>query len=133
MDIEEQEIDIDNLVNVVFNNSPKEPKSIRLDIDVDNTEELFGFMVEFFTKGMKHKFANEDGKVELDELYSEDLEDMDKYFQSIGIKLYYDRTLKSTGEEYKTYKDEDLEQELSNKYFSLNCTCAQYKFYFKII
>jgi len=130
--MEEQEVGIDELINNIFYSPPKNEKSISLDLDCENTKELFNVLVEIFTKGMKIKFGNYNGVVNMDELVLEDFELIVEYFASFGFKLFFDKEEIKTGEKYKSYKEEDMTGELSNEYMGITTNEYKYNFYFVI-
>ena len=128
--MEEQEVGIDELINNIFYSPPKNEKSINLDLDCDDIKQVFQVLVEIFTKGMKIKFGDNAGSVNLDELALEDFNLMKEYFASFGFKLFFDKEDKNTGEKYKSYKEEDMVGELSNEYMGITTANNRYCFYF---
>lgn len=81
---------IDDLVRYVFTrpyNTPLSPNSVQaLPEGIgQNVSELFEFLLMFYTKGMKVKFGNTHGQVELNALSFNDITEFCTFFQAIGF------------------------------------------------
>ena len=86
------EIELDELVNNIFNKQPQSPKSFQLQfIENLDVKEIFEFLVTFFTEGAKYKYGinSTDGKTTVDlSIWKEkELQAMKDYFASIYFKL----------------------------------------------
>lgn len=84
MDI--KNIEPDNFISFLFNNSPKPQKSINLEFQKDNLKDLFEDLLDIFTQGMKIKYG-ENNKVDLSKLNENNIKEFNKYFNSFGINL----------------------------------------------
>ena len=52
------EIELDELVNNIFNRQPQAPKSFQIQfIENLDVKEIFEFLVTFFTEGAKYKYG----------------------------------------------------------------------------
>ena len=74
----------------LFVNEPKEPHSIPIGIDIDDTlnvEILSKFLIEIFVEGMKILYGDEDGQVALENLNDAQFKRINKFMQSIGFKV----------------------------------------------
>jgi hypothetical protein len=86
------EIELDELVNNIFNKQPQSPKSFQLQfIENLDVKEIFEFLVTFFTEGAKYKYGIDypNGKttVDLSKWKEKELQLMKDYFASIYFKL----------------------------------------------
>ena len=84
MDI--KNIEPDNFISFLFNNSPKLQKSINLEFQKDNLKDLFEDLLDIFTQGMKIKYG-ENNKVDLSKLNENNIKEFNKYFNSFSINL----------------------------------------------
>ena len=84
MDI--KNIEPDNFISFIFNNSPKPQKSINLEFQKDNLKDLFEDLLDIFTQGMKIKYG-ENNKVNLSKLNENNIKEFNKYFNSFSINL----------------------------------------------
>lgn len=89
LDINYQNISFEDLTETLINSDPQERSSIPLSFDSDNLKDMHEALVMFFTKCMKKKFGDKLGRVNLLNLNNHDFSYIDKYFQSISIKLNY--------------------------------------------
>lgn len=82
-------MDIIDLSKKIFLEPPKSQNSINIQFEnINKTTELFETFLQLFTEGMKIKFGKNE-KVNLSLISKEDFNIMEKYFLSMGIKLYY--------------------------------------------
>ena len=89
LDINYQNISFEDLTETLINSEPQERSSIPISFDSDSLKDMHEALVMFFTKCMKKKFGDKSGKVNLLKLNNDDFEYIDRYFQSISIKLNY--------------------------------------------
>jgi len=82
-------IDIDDMVNTIFKNEPKEKKSIHLSFDVTEEYELFKILVDILTKGLKILFGDENGLVNINTITEDNFNTIKKYFNSFGFNIKY--------------------------------------------
>ena len=89
------ELELDELVNNIFNRQPKPAKSIQLQfIENLSITEIFEFLISFFTEGAKYKYGETKGdpntKVDITKWTNKELDLMKEYFSSISFKLNVD-------------------------------------------
>ena len=82
-------MDINDLIEDLFHNEIKEPKSIEVCFEgMNNTQELFETLLTIFTEGMKIHYGK-NNTVDLNSITEEQFTKIVNYFLSIGIILYY--------------------------------------------
>ena len=86
------ELELEELVNNIFNRQPQPKKSFQLQfIENLSVKEVFEFLITFFTEGAKYKYGteNSDGKttVDLSKWTQKELKIMEEYFASVFFKL----------------------------------------------
>ena len=79
----------DDFIKYMFEKEPKPKDSIQLecpDIDEDKNTHLHIFeqLLMIYVQGLKHKWHNKDGKVDLTQLTDENISLMKRYFESIN-------------------------------------------------
>jgi len=89
------ELELDELVNNIFNRQPKPAKCIQLQfIENLSISEIFEFLISFFTEGAKYKYGEDKSdpntKVDITKWTHKELDLMKEYFASIGFKLIVD-------------------------------------------
>tara|TARA_B100001094_G_C18133713_1_gene773769 strand:+ start:361 stop:810 length:450 start_codon:yes stop_codon:yes gene_type:complete len=82
--------DADDFTIFLFSNPPKDKNSIKLELDPSKKDihiglHIFQELLMIFTSGMKYLFSKEE-KLDITQLQKEDIELMDKYFQSMGFQ-----------------------------------------------
>ena len=82
-------IDIDDMINNIFKNEPKDKKSIHLSFDVNDEYELFKILVDILTSGLKILFGDENKKVDINQITENDFITIKKYFNSFGFDIKY--------------------------------------------
>ena len=83
-------MDINDLIDNLFNTEPKPPNSIKISFEgMENIRELFETLLTIFTHGMKIHYANENNTVDLNTISEQQLSKIVNYFLSIGIILFY--------------------------------------------
>jgi hypothetical protein len=91
--IGEKELGLEELIETLFNNTPKDPKAFAISFvneeSITDLKEVFENLLIIFTEGMKI-LHGENGKVNLDKLTSNDIIHFDKYMNSIGLKIIID-------------------------------------------
>lgn len=84
--------DADDFTIFLFSKNPQEKNSIKLELN-DNTENLhiglhiFQELLMIFTAGIKYLFGYGKESVNITILTKEDIELMNKYFESMGFKI----------------------------------------------
>ena len=88
-DINYQDISFEDLTENIFNLDPQDKSSIPISFENDNLKDLHEALVMFFTKGMKKKFGNNKGVVDLLSLNKDNYDYINHYFHSISINMNY--------------------------------------------
>ena len=88
------DIDFFDLVQNIFTNEPKPAHSICVQFDYDGNDKdsvefLFKQLTVAFTEGMKIKYGNSNGVVDLETLQESDFLKIKQYFNSFGIDVNY--------------------------------------------
>ena len=104
---------IDDFIENLVSSPPHPPKSLHLEIETDDFENIFQILVEIFTKSMKILYGVPRGRVDLDKMNQSDLDKMSQYYHSFGYNIYVDRiesaNITSYGATEKTpVKENDL-------------------------
>ena len=85
----ENEKDIFEIVEIIFNKPPGDEKSINLYFEDIDLEDLFKNLLMIFTYGMKKIYGNENGIVNLKILNDNQLKIINKYFNMFSIDFFY--------------------------------------------
>jgi len=121
-------MEINELVNKIFNEGIKPEKSIQVSFDgIENSKELFEILITVFTEGMKIHFGKNE-KVDLNILSLKEFEKIIKYFRSIGILLCFHKfhvkqleRMENEGvHENITYKYDIYNRNITNEYINSN-------------
>ena len=78
----EKDGSIDDFIENLVCSPPQSPKSLNLQINTEDYENMFQVLVEIFTKSMKFLYGDSRGRVDLDKMNQTDLDTMSKYFNS---------------------------------------------------
>jgi hypothetical protein len=89
LDINYQDVSFEDLTENIFNNEPQEKSSIPISFDNNDLKDMHEALIMFFTKGMKKKFGNEKGIVDLLSLKKSNYDYINEYFNSISINMNY--------------------------------------------
>ena len=81
------EIELDDLINNLFDNQPQPLKSIDIVFEDSDLKKLFESLLMIFTNGMKKLFGNSSGQVDLTKLSQDNIIFFNKYMNSFGIQL----------------------------------------------
>lgn len=83
---------LDDFIDQLVSAPPRPDKSIQLELGekTEDDKETFKSLIEIFTKVMKYIYGDNQGVVKLESLSDEDLNLVDNYFKSFGIKIYYE-------------------------------------------
>ena len=84
------EVDLEQLIISIFSEPPGEPRSKTISFDTTDLKQLFESLLMIFTNGMKLLFGNQIGRVELQNLGEDDIEIVQRYFNSMGFNFYFD-------------------------------------------
>ena len=92
---EYKEGDDSDFLNFLFSEQPQEVNSIKLELgpakpDVKIGLHIFQELLMIFTGGLKKLFGNETG-VDITSLTKENIELLDRYFQSMGFHCYVEK------------------------------------------
>lgn len=84
------DLELNELVDTIFKDDPKPIKSIDVVFEDHDLKRLFQTLLMMVTNGMKMKFGDAYGKVDLNKLDAENIEYFNKYLNSFGIKMIVD-------------------------------------------
>ena len=112
-------MNIEELSEQLFNNEPKPPKSIQIEFEGFDTEQLFKSLCMILTNGMKKFHGDGNGRVKISALGQDDLTRLNDYFKSMGLEFFindrehrrsselseYELKLNSDGVKYKLFFD----------------------------
>lgn len=83
-----ENIEVEDLIEKIFGNYPKQEKTIQLSFETTNLKEVYENLIEIYVKGLK-KLYGEGDKVFLDKMNVKDFDKMNKYMNSIGFNSHY--------------------------------------------
>ena len=81
------ELELEELVETVFLEEPKSKFSIQLQFEESDIKKLFESLLMIVTYGMKIKFSDDSGKVNLSSLNTQRLNYFNEYMNSFGMVL----------------------------------------------
>ena len=81
------ELELEELVETVFLEEPKSKFSIQLQFEESDLKKLFESLLMIVTYGMKIKFSDDSGKVNLSSLNTQRLKYFNEYMNSFGMVL----------------------------------------------
>lgn len=82
-----KEGNLDEFIDTIILNAPRNKNTIQLQFDNININELFDNLLYIFTNICKKKYENDNGKVDIDKLTEKEVHELICYFQSFGINL----------------------------------------------
>ena len=82
----------DEFTKYIFSSNPKEKNTVKLELNPCQKNikiglHLFQELLMILTEGMKFLYSNENEKVDISELTEENIELMNRYFQSFGFMI----------------------------------------------
>ena len=81
------ELEIDELAETIFYDTPKPKFSIQIQFDTQNVKNLFESLLSLTTNGMRIKYGDNSGKVNLSDLTEINLINFNEYMHSFGIDM----------------------------------------------
>lgn len=81
------ELELEELVETIFLEEPKNKFSIQLQFEESDLKKLFESLLMIVTYGMKIKFSDDSGKVNLSSLNTHRLKYFNEYMNSFGMVL----------------------------------------------
>lgn len=88
-DLNEKFLDYDNFIEEFFGSEPRSKNSVMVSLDCDNITELFEKLMLLFKDGLVYFFAGEDKKINLESLTSDQIEHINKYFNSLFMNVNF--------------------------------------------
>ena len=88
-DLNEKFLDYDNFIEEFFGSEPRNKNSVMVSLDCDNLTELFEKLMLLFKDGLVYFFAGEDKKIDLENLTSDQIQHINKYFNSLFIDINF--------------------------------------------
>ena len=82
-----KEGDIDEFIDILISKKPSGTKTINLEFDDININDLFDNLLYIFSEICKKKYENDNGKVDIDKLTEKEIFELISYFESFGINL----------------------------------------------
>ncbi len=105
-----------DFITFLFDNTPQEKNSIKLELGFPEKNKHIGLyifeqLIQIFVDGLKYLYG-EDGKVNIQDLTEDNIEQMKKYYLSIGYQLLFE-TFDKTNYEAKpnVFMEHDLIKE----------------------
>ena len=85
----------EDFIQFLFGKSPEQANTIKLEIDPPERNKHIGLhifeqLLQIFVDGLKYLYGDDDGKVDIQNLTSENIETMTRYFSSIGYRLIFE-------------------------------------------
>lgn len=129
---------LENTIHAIFRDTPKPPNSIELSFDgIENAKDLFECLLTFLVSGLRIKYGNHRGIVDMNKLCRSQFICIQKYFESFGIELNYDKLYINNENQLqyhlKDYRTFPKYQDLSSYIFTIYCKPNVYKFSFDFI
>ena len=92
----------DDFIKFLFGKKPREKNTIKLELGMPEKNKHIGLhifeqLIQVFVDGLKYLYGD-DGKVDIQDLTEENIEQMKKYYKSIGYKLLFETFDKSNYE-----------------------------------
>jgi hypothetical protein len=78
-----------DFANTIFTQSVKPPKTFEIECEDMDIVDLFEYLLVVMTNGLKIKYGNGEGKVDLTNLSDENLKLVNDYFHSFGFECMY--------------------------------------------
>jgi hypothetical protein len=124
-DIIEEDIDINDLYEKIISQPVKPPCSYNLILeDIQTTNGVFEFCMEFFQKLCIRYWGNENGKVNIANMTAADLELIKRYYNSFNMEFML-KIVDRTSSDYTFYRRRHYEKDvnytkLSDIYYVMN-------------
>lgn len=121
LNINFKELDIHELSNLIFEGQSKVKNSIPLCLEDNNIEDNYKLLLQLFTNGMKIKYGDDNGIVNLCDLEYDDYKYIQIYFESIGYTFHY-RLCDIDDKELNLFLNKKIinEKKLSDYIFNIN-------------
>lgn len=84
---EEREVDFDDFITEILKEPPGPPKTTVLCLDASDLNLIFERLLEIFHEITKYLYGDNNNKVDLKNMKEEELEVVQKYFNSFGITI----------------------------------------------
>lgn len=96
--------DFDKNILQIFTDNPGKDKSIDMNFDgIESSKDLFECMLMFLTNGLKYKYGNQKGIVDLNNLTKKEWIIIQQHFRSFGMQLFYDKVYISNTVEFSKH------------------------------
>lgn len=132
--------EIDEFITFLFHHPPLIANQVQFDWSEmlvqskQPLEDLFQSLLEIWTKGMSYLYGDSQGKVNLDELQTEQAQTMESYFNSFGFTIYYQKTLHNdTLNPIGRWITPSTNDCLQTRVLRINSTIALYEFAFDVL
>lgn len=94
-----EEKSILNIAEIIFSKPIGQKKSINLEFSNYNLKQVHEDLLTFFTYGMKYKYSDENGIVNLKKISLDQIREINSYMNMIGINMHF-----------KTYNEYDYDK-----------------------
>lgn len=129
-------MDIKSIAQKIFYKPAQSPSSIQLVLDGATIKDIFDTLLQFFIHGMKIKYGNSQGKVDLSKLSLKSFNTIKEYINSIGFEIFFtvvEKNKKSNNDNCKELKDftfhlngtKDTVYEIHFDYYTRTDTCSE--------
>ena len=96
--------DFEKNIMQIFTDNPGNDNSIEISFDgIISGKDMFECMMMFLTNGLKYKYGNSQGIVDMNKLTTKNWLEVQQHFRSFGMILYYDKVYISNKKEYHTH------------------------------
>ncbi len=116
-----EEKSILNIAEIIFSNPVGNKKSINLEFENYKLKDVHKDLLTFFTYGMKYKYSNDNGVVDLKKINIEQIKEINSYMNMIGIDIHF-----------KTYNEYDYDKMYNENFkYQNNDKLEDYRFKLK--
>ena len=130
-----EEIEIEDLIEKIFTESPKPQNCIELSFINDmDVKDLFEFLLTFFTEGSKMLFGDNNNRVDIAKWTDIEFNIMNRYCKSIGFNMIIERFCQEEKQlinfNKMSYKNIDINQSTPLAKLKLPLDCGENIFVF---
>lgn len=117
--MEYKEIEYEDFYKYIYSKKPQKPKTIQLEIEANDVNDLFKKLFEMLIDGIKYLFGNEENEYKLEMLTMEDLGLLNEYFHSFGVNIIFCMTDAKLLKEFNEWIN-DKTKEWKNEYNTID-------------
>jgi len=86
---QEKDLDINQIFDELINTQNLSPRCYPLEFELDSIRDVFEFLLQLSTLLFKHFHGDENGKVSLETLNQEDLQNINNHIMALGYKCNF--------------------------------------------